>query len=175
MTSNFDDFEREQVEKLHSNAHQDNSDLDYFELLSAYLDEELTPAARNRVQCLLDNDPNIKKIYTQLLFMHNQMQNLAVPPSISTKQLSENVFHKIEQTQRKRKALLWGGAIATACLATLSGFIPGINSPAFKVAQSPSQPTFSQPIMVAVAVDKPAVKIPKAASSNYQHNKMIDN
>lgn len=174
MTSNFDNFEREQVDNFHSDEHQDNCDLDYFELLSAYLDGELTPAARNQVQDLLDNDPKIKKTYTQMVFMHNQMQNLVAPPSISTKKLSENVFQKIEQTQRKRKTLFWGGALATACLAALSSVIPGINAPVFKVAQSPSESTFSQPIMVAVAVDKPAVKIPKAANSNYQHSKIMD-
>ncbi|GAB4533671.1 MAG: zf-HC2 domain-containing protein [Pleurocapsa sp.] len=175
MTSSFDDFERERREYFSDDRNLDDINLDNFELLSAYLDGELTPAEKKSVQDLLDNDPNSKKIYIKLLTMQRQMQNLAIPSSnISPAKLSENVFEQIDKSQRQRKTLVWGGAVVAACLATLSGIVPGINTPALKMVRSPSQSTFSEPMMVAVAVDKPAVRIPKAASSNSQHNGVIE-
>jgi anti-sigma factor RsiW len=175
MTSSFDDFERERREYASCNQNLDDFNLDDFELLSAYLDGELTPAEKKHVQHLLDSDPNTKKVYLELLTMQRQMQNLVIPPStISSKELSENVFEQIDKSQRQRKTLVWGSAVVAACLATLSGIVPGINTSAWKMAHSPSKSNFIEPMMVAVAVDKPAVKIPKAAGSNAQHNSIIE-
>lgn len=170
MTSSFDDFERERSECFPSDDNLDDFNLENFELLSAYLDGELTPVEKNRVEYLLDNDLNAKKIYIQLLTMQRQMSNLVVPSStISTTELSRNVFQKIEKSQRQRKALVWGGAVVAACLATFSSIFSGTNSPAFKTAHSPNRSNFTESVMVAVAVDKPAVKIPKAAGLNSHH------
>ena len=162
MTSNFGDFEKERDNKSGGGNNSDDFNLDDFELISAYLDGELTPKERNRVQFLLDNDSRTKEIYTQLSRMQSQMKNLVIPPiNVSNEKLSENVFQKIDRDRDRKKALILGGAMATACLTALSSIIPGFNNFGLKIAQSPT--TFSQPVMVAIALDKPTVKIPKAA------------
>ena len=154
MASNFDDFEN------------NSSDLDYFELLSAYIDGELTPSERSCVQHWLDNDPEIKTTYIRLLKLQTQIQKIPTPPSISEEVLSEEVFHKIDLHRAQKRCLVWSGsAIAAAFLATISYIVPGINFSGLKLAQSPPE-TFSEPMMVAVAVNKPAVKIPKTAVSS---------
>ena len=153
MTSNFDDFKN------------DASELDYFELLSAYIDGELTPTERDRVQYWLDNDPKIKTTYIKLLKLQTQMQGIPTPPTVSVEDLSAEVFQKIDRRRLKRSCCVWGaGAIAAAFLATISGMLPGTNSSGFQLTESPSE-NFSEPMMVAVAVNKPAVKIPKTAIS----------
>ena len=153
MTSNFDDFEK------------DASELDYFELLSAYIDGELTPAERDRVRHWLDNDPEIKTTYINLLKLQTQMQGIPIPPTVSVEDLSAGVFQKIDRRRLRKRCFVWGGgAIAAAFLATISGIVPGINSPGLQLTESPSE-SFSEPMMVAVAVNKPAVKIPKTAVS----------
>lgn len=169
MTSNFEDFNNDRSNESIS-ANIDNTELDYFELLSAYIDDELIPSERNLVEYWLDNDPEIKQIYHQLLQLQSQIQNLSIPEAeISVNRLSEGVFQRVDRQQRLRKNLIWGaGAIAAAFVAFGSGLIPGFNVPALKLANS-SQNNISEPLMVAVAVNKPAVKIPKAAVASPQN------
>lgn len=161
MTSNFEDFksDRERAE-----IQDDSLELDIFELLSAYIDGELTPPERDRVQYLLDRDPKIKHTYRQLLNLQGHIKHLSAPPSsVSVDELSTAVFQKIDRHQRRRSSLVWGGAaVAAAAIAAISGILPGANSPVFRMAKS-SQTNFEAPTMVAVAIHKPAVKIPKAA------------
>lgn len=146
----------------------DDIEEDCFELLSAYLDGEVTPQERKQVQQWLDCDPEIKKIYLQLCRLHGGLGNLT-PPTTNTspEQISAKVFECIDRSQRKRKTLVWsGGAIAALCVAALSNLF-SFNSPTFRMVQSPEQDSVNQ-IMVAVAVNKPAVRIPKTAVASPQ-------
>ena len=160
MTFNYED-------NNHNSSRPNNDQEDYFELLSAYLDGELEPAECAKVQQWLDEEPEIKRIYIQLLKLQNQMQNSAAPPStISTAELSAGVFSQLDRTKRKQRSLVWcGSAIAAAVLAAISGMIPGINFSSLRMAKSSTQTDFSAPIMLAVAVNKPAINIPKAATT----------
>ncbi|MBE9167554.1 zf-HC2 domain-containing protein [Pleurocapsales cyanobacterium LEGE 06147] len=142
---------------------------DCFELLSAYLDGEATPQERQQVQQWLDCDPEIKKIYLQLRRLHDDLQNLAAPiTSTPAEHVSAKVFECIDRSQRRRRTLLWGsGAIAALFVAALSNFF-STSSPTFKLVQSPELDSASQTLMVAVAVNKPAVRIPKTAVASPQ-------
>ncbi len=158
MTSNFD------------NLQNNCSELDYFELLSAYIDGELAPAERDRVAEWLDTKPEIKTTYLQLLKLQTQMQRIPTPPSVSVETVSAEVFQKLDRHRWRKRCCIWGGgAIAATLLATLSGMVSGVNSPGLRLAQSTSE-TFAKPVMVAVAVNKPAVKIPKTAVSLPKNN-----
>jgi anti-sigma factor RsiW len=155
MTANFNDFR------------SNSSELDYFELLSAYIDGELAPAERDRVAEWLDSKPEIKTTYLQLLKLQTQMQKIPTPSSISVDTVSAEVFERLDRNRRKKRCYLWGGgAIVATLLATISSIVPSVNSPEFRLVNS--TPNFAQPVMVAVAVNKPAVKIPKAAVSSGQ-------
>ena len=176
MTSNYEYSNLNQQSNL-DDKEADNTELDCFELLSAYLDGEVSVEERQQVQHWLDNDPEIKKLYIQLSRLHHGIQNIPVPTSeTSSTNLSNKVFQSIDRTQRKRKTFIWGGgAIAALVVATVSNlFTGGSNIPTFRLAKSSNQETASQPMMVAVAVNKPAVKIPKAAVSSAD-KKLLEN
>lgn len=192
MTSNYNDFNLNQksdqvkgnfivpeqgIFDLDDNE-MSNPKLECFELLSAYLDNEVSVEERRQVQHWLDNDPEIKKLYLQLSRLNQGVQNISAPQeAISAKQLSNQVFQSIDRSQRKRKLFIWGGgAIAALVLATVSNLFTGSgNIPALRLAESSEPETVSQPIMVAVAVNKPAVKIPKAAVSSSNKQLSEDN
>ena len=178
MTSNYEASNlNQQSDKVsYVDSQQGLSDLDdremdsteqgCFELLSAYLDGEVTVEERQQVQSWLDNDPEIKKLYIQLSRLHSGIQNIPVPQTTtSSAQLSAQVFQSIDRTQRKRKTFIWGGgAIAALILATISNLFTGGSSiPTFRLAESSNPETVNSPLMVAVAVNKPTVNIPKAA------------
>ncbi len=166
MTSKYDDF----AEYRQPNLDLQDTEGDCFELLSAYIDGEATPVERQKVQQLLDNDPEIKKIYIQLLKLQGEMHSLAVPipQDISPEVLSQKVFAEVERSRNQQKLFLWGGGIiATTIIAAISGIVPGFNSPSLKLAESQIEETIPESVMVAVTLNQPTVTIPKAAISAF--------
>ena len=166
MTSRYDDFSEYQQ----SNLEGQDTEGDYFELLSAYIDGEATASEHQQVQQLLNDDPEIKQIYLQLLRLQGEMKNLSFPltEDMSSDSLSEKVFAKLDHSNRQRKLLLWGGGIiASTLIAAISGIIPGFNTPSLKLANYPAENSLPQPVMVAVTLNQPTVTIPKAAISTY--------
>ena len=168
MTSKFEGFKQNQSTEV-PNPQTDNlaPAPDHFELLSAYIDGELTASERNQVQAWLDRDPKIKHLYTQLLTLQGQMQHSVAPPSNkSVAEISAGVFREIDRTCRWQRRLVWGGsAIAASLFAAMSGMIPGITPFSFRMAEvKPPTTATSDSVMLAVAVNKPAVNIPKAAT-----------
>lgn len=161
MTPKFDDFEQDNP------ANQEELTqlpTDCFELLSSYIDGELSAAEKNQVQQWLDQDPQIKQLYTQLLKLQSNMQcSVANPCDKSTAQITAGVFQSIDHHRRQRK-LVWGSsAIAATIMASLTGIIPGFNPLQLKMANQP-HPQQTPTVMLAVAVDKPAINIPKGIS-----------
>lgn len=135
---------------------------DRFELLSAYLDGEVTAAERKQVQEWLANDAGVQRQYAQLMNLHQKMQALPVPPAEqAAPQMAQQVLARLDR-QRFRRVVVWGGsAIAALFLGTLSAIIPGSQSPAPQLAQSVQTQAGAEPLMV--ALNAPPVEIPKAA------------
>jgi anti-sigma factor RsiW len=138
-------------------------DTDRFELLSAYLDGELTPEERHQVQYWLDTDSQFKQVYHRLLRLHQGMQNVSSSgKSTSIEQLCDNVFLKVDRQQKRRKfKVLTGGAIAALFVASVFGFWTNGNRSVLNMAKSSQNNSASKPLMLAVTLDKPAVNIPK--------------
>ena len=160
MTSKFNSFEHD---RFAENPREERElPTDCFELLSAYIDGELSPTERNQVQSWLDQDPKIKNLYTQLLALQGSMQlSIAPPTSKSVAEITTGVFQSIDR-RRQRRLVLTGSAIAASILATITALIPGINPAGLRIAEREnSGDTVSDPIMLAVAVNKPAINIPK--------------
>lgn len=154
---------------------------DRFELLSAYLDGEVTAAERRQVEEWLENDPATQGLYSRLLSMQQGFQSMPVPPAEqSARELAAKVVQRVEQ-KSKRKKLVWGGcAIAALFVAAVSGVAGGrqLFDPQF--AQSPT-PADAEGLIVALnepvveivnpndlmlGVNSPVVEIPKAAVGN---------
>ena len=153
----------------------DNFGRDRFELLSAYLDGEVTATERQQVQQWLKEDPHVRQLYHRLLSLRQGMQQLPTPtPQQSSQQLSATVFERLDQQQRRKRGILWGGAIAATALVvgSISGLIRG-NSLMPQLADSPDNAE-----QLVIAINRPAVSIPSAAvapNSLIKPNKPVKN
>ena len=164
MTSKFENFENNKsVSKLDAEIELPT---DCFELLSAYIDGETSPSQRQQVQIWLDRDPEVKRIYSQLLALQGQMQHSRAPKSEkSVTEITAGVFQSIDSNRRRQRQLIGvGTAIAASVIATISGIVSGTAPLKMRLAtiDNPPELNNSSTVMLAVALDKPAIDIPKA-------------
>ncbi len=141
---------------------------DRFELLSAYLDGEVTATERKQVEEWLVNDPTVQKLHARLLMLRQGFRSLPVPqPSQPVEQTVEKVFARIER--RPRLSLVWGGtAIAALFVGAVTIVSPISRPPASQVALKTPQPAITTPQPSAddgllVALDQPVLAIPTEA------------
>ena len=133
---------------------------DRFELLSAYLDGEVTAKERQQVQEWLENDPQMQQLYVRLLRLRQGMQYLPAPPTQqSSSQLSEAVFQKIDRRGRWRQGLLVGGGIAAVVIGAIASLT---DAPVLQIASRST--VKNNPKELAIALNRPAVEIPPAAA-----------
>jgi anti-sigma factor RsiW len=142
---------------------------DRFELLSAYLDGEVTAAESRQVEEWLANDASVQCLYARLLKLRQGLKTLPVPASKQHSVVAKQVLARL----RRRSGLTWvfsGAAIAACVVGTLSGLLPGgasklqmaAQKPISKTAQATTTPVAPvSPLMV--ALNKPVIEIPKAA------------
>jgi len=144
---------------------------DCFELLSAYLDGEVTASERRQVEEWLSTDASIKCLYKRLLNLRQGLQNIPVPAG---NQSSETTIEQVLVRVNRRYQLgcMFGGAALVACiLGAISGLFPGNSSrmlevattqPATELTPEATQPTVAEsPLMV--ALNNPVIEIPKTA------------
>ncbi|MGF1537685.1 MAG: anti-sigma factor family protein [Elainellaceae cyanobacterium] len=95
---------------------------DRFELLSAFLDGEVTPAEREQVLALLEHDQTMQCLYARLIKLRRGLQSMPVPTSSQT---VEDILTKVQaRTERRprRTAAAWGGmAIAALFVSAIMG------------------------------------------------------
>jgi anti-sigma factor RsiW len=156
------------------------SNRDRFELLSAYLDGEVTADERRQVEAWLETDANTQRLYERLLMVRHTMTSLPIPPSSqSTEQLMGGVFGKLERRGRRRWA--WGGAaIAATVVGTVSALIPINLTPAsqFGKISEPTSDVASVDVpddALMIALDQPIIEIPSVDSDITKANKQIVN
>lgn len=140
---------------------------DRFELLSAYLDGEISSTERRQVEAWIDTDPSMKCQYLRLLRLRSGLQNLPVEATQSPEEILQQVWRKLRS--RSRWAWMLGGAIAV-CAISISGLIPGSHSRNLQIAQqiNPTPaPAVTEPELPAsplmVAINNPVIEIPKTA------------
>ncbi|MBE9127714.1 MULTISPECIES: anti-sigma factor family protein [unclassified Coleofasciculus] len=145
----------------------DSLQRDRFELLSAYIDGEVTAAERYQVQEWLDTDPNMKCLYARLVKLRQGVQKLPVPQTETTAQeTARHVFARIDR-RRIRNTVVWGGAaIAALFVSAVSGVFPGSQPSMLRFAESPEPKEVAEPLMI--AVNRPVIEIPKAAVSSVE-------
>lgn len=142
----------------------DSSQRDRFELLSAYLDGEVTPTERQQVQHWLNSDPKTQQLYARLLKLHRGIVHLPTPePDPPIEELQARVFAACRRRQLRRVAVVGGSAIAALVIGGVFGVLPGTKSP-LRYAQSQFQqevPTED----LALVLHRPAIEIPDALNS----------
>jgi anti-sigma factor RsiW len=120
-----------------------------FELLSAYLDGEVTPSERQQVEAWLSHDPAFQHQYRQMQQIHQALPRITVPSSQSAQDLSAGVFGKIDRQRNRKLGWIGGGTLAATFIAALAGLggLFGDNSPQLQFANKARTPA---PLMVAL-------------------------
>lgn len=145
---------------------------DRFELLSAYMDGEVTAAERQQVEEWLAHDPMVQKLHLRLLALRDGFQALPTPVADqSTQQTIDRVLARIDRRPKFR--LLWGGAaLAAGIVGAVTMLFAGEGT--FQTATAPSSPLEKtlghetpspKSEAILIALDKPVVMIPKAPVS----------
>ncbi|MCS7031470.1 MAG: zf-HC2 domain-containing protein [Gloeomargarita sp. SKYG116] len=138
---------------------------DRFELLSAYLDGEASPEERALVEHWLATDPELQRLYRQLVNLHELCQGLPAPSlGMSADEVVTGVLTRI--TRRARKRLIWSG-ILVATSALVGGIISGLvgRAPAPELAQQPTPPATTATLrdpqrVLRITLEQPPVVIP---------------
>jgi ferric-dicitrate binding protein FerR (iron transport regulator) len=134
-----------------------------FDLLSAYLDGEVTASERQQVQAWLDTDEQFQHQYHQLLLMQQGL-NRAPAPAIASCDLSQQVFHRLDRRRNQRNWAIAGGFTLLALVTSLiSQYNPLENSWVPKLANHFSAPAQINPEPLVLALNRPLVEIPAAA------------
>ncbi len=136
---------------------------DRFELLSAYLDGEVTATERRQVEEWL-KEPEMQRLYARLMSLRGGLQKMPVPASAMTvEETAKQVFVKLDR-RPKRLLLLGGGAIAAMFIAGVSGLM-GQQSFTPQLAQTPQTTNVSSDGLM-IALNNPVIEIPKAPVAN---------
>lgn len=140
---------------------------DRFELLSAYLDGEVTAAERKQVEEWLAHDPNVQRLHARLLNLRQAFQTIPVPASeTSVQETVDKVFARVER--RPKLSLIWGGAAIAALFVGAMATVFSNDNFAPQVADKPSeqmnapQAENANGEALLIALDRPLVTIPKA-------------
>jgi anti-sigma factor RsiW len=136
------------------------------ELLSAYLDGEVTPAERHQVERWLRQDPALQRLYAQMQRLQHAVHTLPVPAakSASADAVANRVFAQV-QRRRTKRVVLWSGAAAAAAIAgVFTTFLAGGNSFMPRFASNALEE--NNPVVAVsddalmIALDQPIIEIP---------------
>lgn len=144
----------------------DNLKRDRFELLSAYLDGEVTADERRQVEQWLATDPKMQRLHTRLLSLRQGLRTLPVPPSEQPiEQVAVQVMSRLER--RPKRTAVWGGlAIAALFMGAIMGTLSRT-----EITPAPGLVSNAVPQDgLMIALDRPVIEIPKAASESGQPN-----
>ncbi|MGV0027986.1 anti-sigma factor family protein [Phormidesmis priestleyi] len=153
---------------------------DRFELLSAYLDGEVTAAERKQVEEWLATDVTVQQLHTRLLKLRQGFRSLPTPQSQPVEVTVEKVFARLDR--RPKLSLVWGGtAIAALFVGAVTIFSPMGKSPAPEMARV-ERPAVTAPQEnpaegdgLLVALDRPVLSIPKTATADAKAPANLEN
>lgn len=144
-----------------------------FQLLSAYIDGEVSEAEEQLVETWLSDDPNFRLIYQKQLKLRQLLIDLPAPipvnssARIETDRMVNRVMAEIERRSQRRKWKLAGLGISVAAIVGVFGSMFTFNSsPQFSpVANSvkPAAVVKEEPILI--AMEEPLVPLPKSMNS----------
>ncbi|MEH2171348.1 anti-sigma factor family protein [Nostoc sp.] len=149
---------------------------DRFELLSAYLDGEVTATERKQVEEWLANDASVQCLYARLLKLRQGLRTLPVPVA---QQSPEETVQQVLTRLRRRSRLNWiaaGAAVAACAIGAISGLVGG-GSMVPQLAQRPqrepiqtSSASIVPPSPLMVGLNNPVIEIPKAAVASPENS-----
>jgi anti-sigma factor RsiW len=142
-----------------------------FELLSAYLDGEVTTSERQQVEALLAHDRAFQHQYRQMQQLHGGFVRMTVPSSQSAEALSAGVFAKLDRHRHRKLAWIGGGAIAATLVAAVAGLngLFGDSNPQLQFAANkantpaPLMVALNDPILAMPAKSEPVIELPMSS------------
>lgn len=136
---------------------------DRFELLSAYLDGEVTADERRQVEHWLEVDPMMQRLQGRLLALRHSMQTLAMkqPPSCNTEETVQQVMSRLERRPRHLVAI---GGLATVAAVFIGAVLASSSQmPTKQFAEIPTSTAGTSGLMI--ALDSPVIEIPHVTKS----------
>jgi len=135
---------------------------DRFELLSAYLDGEVSPEERRLVATWLANDPNTQCLYRRLLHLRRGFEGIRAVPRES--QTAERTATVVVTRLNDRFRLTCMAGLTAAAVAVIGVFSGALNHSIGRlgVAQT-NAPSHSNTLEI--ALDQPPIMIPKSTVS----------
>jgi len=125
-----------------------------FELLSAYMDNEVTGTEKSQVEQWLRDDLSYRTQYQQLLKVKRLLLDLPAPSSMPTELLVHKVITKINRRSQRRLAL--SGAVVALVIATFGSMA---NSYRLRLADESNTNGEEQLIL---AMEEPIIPIPES-------------
>ena len=143
-----------------------------FELLSAYIDGEVTNTEEQMVEQWLSDDVDFRCLYHQQIKLRQLLVDLPVPVvanssvKAETNVMIDRVFAEIDKRSQRRKWKLAGFGVSVAAVVGIFGSMFTFNSsPQFSpVANSIKNPTTTVEEPVLIAMEEPLVPVPKSMS-----------
>ncbi len=144
-----------------------------FELLSAYIDGEVTETEEQLVEQWLSDDVDFRRLYQQQMKLRQSLIDLPVPVAANssakkeTEVMIDRVFAEIDKRSQRRKWKLAGIGISVAAVVGVFGSLFTFNSsPQFSpVANSVKAPTPVAEEPVLIAMEEPLVPLPKSMNT----------
>ena len=150
---------------------------DRFELLSAYIDHEVTADERRQVEAWIADDASFATMHRRMVKLQRGFQGLPTPaPAEHVDLVIAHVLNVVDRPRSTWKVFAGVGSIAAAAIAAIV-VLPGliIPTPSGQLASRPGAPTantinsesgeMSMPkaLTVAVSLDQPVFVTPKKA------------
>jgi len=143
-----------------------------FELLSAYIDGEVTNTEEQMVEQWLSDDVDFRRLYHQQIKLRQLLVDLPVPVAANSSVKAETnvminrVFAEIDKRSQRRKWKLAGFGVSVAAVVGIFGSMFTFNSsPQFSpVANSIKNPTTTVEEPILIAMEEPLVPLPKSMS-----------
>ncbi|MEM9004610.1 MAG: transcriptional regulator [Cyanobacteria bacterium P01_F01_bin.86] len=138
---------------------------DRYELLSAYLDGEVSPDERRLVMTWLSDDPDAQCLYRRLLHLRQSLHGMyQLPNQSSTADCTATAVVGRLNYQHRFKFTCMAGLTATA-VAFIGVFSGALNQPMGTVGQLQTSAPSSAGDSLEIALDQPPITIPKSAVS----------
>ncbi|NMF57151.1 anti-sigma factor family protein [Pseudanabaena yagii] len=144
-----------------------------FELLSAYIDGEVTETEEQLVEQWLSDDVDFRRLYQQQMKLRQSLIELPVPVAANssakkeTEVMIDRVFAEIDKRSQRRKWKLAGIGISVAAVVGVFGSLFTFNSspqfsPVANSVKSPA-PVAEEPVLI--AMEEPLVPLPKSMNT----------
>jgi anti-sigma factor RsiW len=154
-----------------------NTPEERFELLSAYIDGEVSDIEEQLVEQWLSDDIDFRRVYQQQLKLRQLLIDLPVPveanssAKLETEKLIHQVMQEIDRRSLRRKWKLAGLGISMAAVVGIFGSLFTVNpnsqfSPVSNSINSVKGSTSVKDEPIIVAMEEPLVPLPKSMRRN---------